>query len=48
MSVLQVLILAVIAIVINQFKQGRSLALLGVSTLVIYWRLLLRKPRLHL
>jgi hypothetical protein len=37
MSVTQVLILAVIAIAINQFKQGRSLALLGVSALVMYW-----------
>jgi alginate O-acetyltransferase complex protein AlgI len=37
MSVSQVLILAGIAIIINSLKHGRSLALLGVSALVIYW-----------
>ena len=37
MSVTQILILAVIAILVNQLKNGRSLALLGVSSLVIYW-----------
>lgn len=37
MSVLQIAILAVIAILINRLKQGRSLALLFVSALVIYW-----------
>jgi D-alanyl-lipoteichoic acid acyltransferase DltB (MBOAT superfamily) len=37
MSVSQILILAVIAIGINQLKRGRSLALLGVSALAIYW-----------
>ena len=37
MSVTQILILAVVAILVNQLKNGRSLALLGVSSLVIYW-----------
>ena len=37
MSVTQILILAVVAILVNQIKRGRSLALLGVSALVIYW-----------
>jgi len=37
MSVSQILILAVVAILVNQLKQGRSLVLLGVSALVIYW-----------
>ena len=37
MSVSQVAILAVVAMLVNQLKQGRSLALLGVSALVIYW-----------
>jgi len=37
MSVLQILILAVVAVLVNRLKQGRSLALLGVSALVIYW-----------
>lgn len=37
MSVSQILGLAVVAILVNRLKQGRSLALLGVSALVIYW-----------
>src|SRR5258706_13034526 len=37
MSILQILILAVVAILVNQLKQGRSLVLLGISALVIYW-----------
>ena len=37
MSVTQILVLAVVAILVNQLKNGRSLALLGVSALVIYW-----------
>lgn len=37
MSVLQILILAVVAVLVNQLRKGRSLALLAVSTLVIYW-----------
>ena len=37
MSVTQVLILAGVAILVNQLKKGRSLVLLGVSALVIYW-----------
>ena len=44
MSVTQVLILAVIAVVINQFKQERSLALLCVSALVIYWIQPIQEP----
>jgi len=37
MSVSQILILAFVAILVNQLKQERSLALLGVSAMVIYW-----------
>jgi len=37
MSVLQVLILACVAILVNQLHKGRSFVLLGVSALVIYW-----------
>ena len=37
MSVLQILILAFVAILVNQLKQGRSLVLLALSALVIYW-----------
>ena len=37
MSVSQILILAVVAVLVNQLKKGRSLVLLAVSALVIYW-----------
>jgi len=37
MAVTQILILAVVAILVNRLKNGRSLVLLGVSSLVIYW-----------
>jgi len=37
MSALQVGILALIAVLVNRLKRGRSLALLTVSALVIYW-----------
>src|ERR1051326_8847298 len=37
MSVEQVAILAVVAIVVNLFKRRRSLALLAVSAFVVYW-----------
>jgi alginate O-acetyltransferase complex protein AlgI len=37
MSVPQIAVLAVAAILVNQLKNGRSLALLGISTWVIYW-----------
>jgi D-alanyl-lipoteichoic acid acyltransferase DltB (MBOAT superfamily) len=36
-SITQLVILAAIAIVIGQMKRSRLLALLGVSTLIIYW-----------
>jgi D-alanyl-lipoteichoic acid acyltransferase DltB (MBOAT superfamily) len=44
MSVLQVLILAGVAIGINKLKQGRSLALLGISTFVIFWIQPIQEP----
>jgi len=37
MSVTQLFILAVIAILVGQMKKSRSLALLGISGFVIYW-----------
>src|SRR6185369_3173282 len=37
MAAEQVAILATVAIVVNLFKRGRSLALLAVSTFVVYW-----------
>lgn len=37
MSAEQVALLAVVAIVVNQFKRERSLALLAVSAFVVYW-----------
>lgn len=37
MSILQLFILAAIALLVGQLKKGRSLALLGVSAIVIYW-----------
>jgi len=44
MSAVQVAILAVAAILLNQLKRGRSLALLGVSALVIYWLQPVQEP----
>lgn len=44
MSVVQVLVLAVIAILVNQLKNGRSLTLLGLSALVIYWIQPIQEP----
>ena len=40
MSVVQVLVLAIVAILVNQLKNGRSLALLGVSSAGWMWILL--------
>ncbi len=44
MSVVQVLVLAVVAILVNQLKNGRSLTLLGLSALVIYWIQPIQEP----
>lgn len=44
MSVTQILILATAAALVNQLKSGRSLALLGVSALAIYWIQPLQEP----
>jgi len=37
MGIFQLVILAVVAMVIGQFKKGRSLVLLSVSALIVYW-----------
>src|SRR5215210_101465 len=37
MSISQLFIIAAIAFLVGQLKWGRSLALLGVSTFIIYW-----------
>jgi hypothetical protein len=37
MSIVQLFILAAIALLVGQLKKRRSLALLGVSAIVIYW-----------
>lgn len=37
MTILQILILAIVAVLVNRLKKGRSLALLGSSAFVIYW-----------
>ena len=37
MSVTQIAILAIVAVLVNQVKKGRALALLGASALVVYW-----------
>jgi len=44
MSALQVGILAVIAIIINRLKRGRSLAMLAISALAIYWLQPIQEP----
>src|SRR5690348_3593970 len=37
MSISQLFIIAALAFLVGQIKMGRSLALLGVSTFLIYW-----------
>jgi len=44
MSAVQVAILAVATVLVNLLKQGRSLALLGVSALAIFWLQLYQEP----
>ncbi len=44
MSIEQLVILAAFAILLGQLKKGRSLALLGVSALIIYWLQLPQSP----
>ncbi len=37
MTILQIAVLTIVAIVIGQLPKGRSLALLGISTFVVFW-----------
>lgn len=44
MTILQILILAVVAVLVNGLKKGRFLALLASSTLVVYWLQPVQEP----